>query len=495
MLDFLSNQMDYIDFSASLAFVCLIILSFTLALLLSRKSGGLVCIVRDLTELKLARDKIEYLTYYDVLTGLPNRALFKNRLALALAQANRDEKMLAVMYLDLDRFKLAKDTLAYSAADELLQRVAERLATCVRQRDTLARAGSDVFTLLLPEISRMEDAARVAQKITGALHSPVDINGYEIDISVSIGIAIYPDDDQDIETLLKNADIAMCQAKEEGGNRYRFYDPAMKARARERLALQSNLRYALQRREFVLYYQPQVDARTGKVSGVEALLRWQHPELGLVPPSEFISQAEDIGFIVPVGEWVLETACARNKAWQEAGLSPVSVSVNLSARQFQQSNLAETVARVLKDTGLSPGWLTLEITEDVLMRDTELTIATLHQLRGMGIRIYIDDFGTGYSALSYLKKFPVDGIKIDKSFVFDLSCSVIDRAIVTSVIVLARRLNLEVVAEGVETYSQSAFLRSQGCSKLQGYLFSKPVPADEIEQMLWQHRVVNGKTN
>ena len=418
------------------------------------------------------------LAHHDALTGLPNRLLFIDRLGQAMAQANRNERLVAVMLLDLDRFKAINDTLGHTMGDLLLRNVAEFLVSCVREDDTVARLGGDEFTIMLPEIQHIQDAATVAQKILDAFTRPFFLDGHELFIGTSIGIALYPFN-EDLSLLLRNADIAMYEVKQQGGNNYQFYTAEMNTASLQRLSLEGALRRALERGEFVLHYQPQIDLTRGEIVGVEALVRWQHPERGLLGPMEFIPLAEENGLIVPIGEWVLRTACAQARAWQEAGLRPIRVAVNLSVRQFYQKNLVETVARILEQTGLDSRYLELEITESCLMQNTQTTVALLAELNRLGMRISIDDFGTGYSSLSYLKRFPVDTLKIDRSFVCDIGTDPDDDAIVKAIIALAQSLELRVVAEGVETPEQLHFLRTHGCNEIQGYLISRPLPADE----------------
>ncbi|MDI3547347.1 MAG: hypothetical protein PWR10_999 [Halanaerobiales bacterium] len=445
---------------------------------------GAIETLEDITERKQAEEMLWQQVYHDALTGLPNRMLFNDRFTQALAHAYRNRQKLAVLFLDLDRFKNINDTQGYNVGDQLLQGVAERLTDLVREDDTVARMGGDEFILLLPEIAQAENATKIAKKILEAFKQPLMIGGHEFYITSSIGIVFYPNDGEDAETLLKNADIAMYRAKEQGGNNYQLYDPMMNVKASERLVLENSLRYALEREEFVVYYQPQVSISTGKIIGMEALIRWQHPEWGLLSPAEFIPLAEETGLIIPIGEWVLRTACAQNKAWQEAGYPPVHVAVNLSARQFQQQNLVETVTRVLKETGLEPHYLELEITESIAMQNADFTIVMLRHLEEMGIHISIDDFGTGYSSLSYLKHFPLDTLKIDQSFVRDLTIDPNNKAIVIAIIAMAHSLKFKVIAEGVETQEQLAFLKQQQCDGIQGYLFSKPLPAEAFEKIL-----------
>lgn len=436
-----------------------------------------------------AEATIRYQAFHDLLTGLPNRMLFNDRLPLALANAHRNGSMLAVMFLDLDRFKTINDTLGHAIGDQLLQAVATRLAGCLREGDTIARWGGDEFTLLLPQINNTEDAAKAAQRLSKALKPAFHVGMHELYISCSIGIALYPHDGDDAQTLLKNADAALYRVKEQGRNGYQIYTPAINSQASALLALESSLHHALERQQFVLHYQPQINVNTGQITGMEALLRWQHPELGLIPPRVFIALAEENGLIVPIGEWVLRTACAQNKAWQVAGLPPFRMAVNLSARQFQQPHLVETVAQTLAETRLSPCHLELEITETVVMHDVDFTTSMLKDLQVMGVNLAVDDFGTGYSSLSYLKRFPLNTIKIDQSFIRELTTDPNDAAIVTAIIALGRGLNLNVVAEGVETQAQLDYLRSRHCEEMQGYLFSKPMPLEDATEFLQKDRL------
>ncbi|MBI1885652.1 MAG: EAL domain-containing protein [Chloroflexi bacterium] len=435
-----------------------------------------------------AEEQIKYLAYHDPLTGLPNRALLKDRLTVALAQARRKRGMLAVMFVDLDRFKLVNDTVGHAMGDQLLRKFAERLTRVAREGDSLARVGGDEFTVLLPEISVSEDADLVAQRILEASRAPVLLAGHEFSVTASIGIAVYPGHGEDAVALLRNADAAMYRAKEEGRNTFKIFEPVMNARLLARVALEEDLRHALERAEFQLHYQPQVEIQTGTIVGVEALLRWQHPERGSVPPDEFISLAEETGLIIPIGQWVLRTACAQSKAWQNAGLAPMSMAVNLSPRQFQEPGLIRGIARVLQETGLPAQLLELEITESTAMRDVEFTIAMVEELRAMGVRVSIDDFGTGYSSLGYLKRLPVDSVKIDRSFVNDVTADGDDAAIVAAIVGLAQTMNLNTIAEGVETEEQLAFLKNLNCDFVQGFLFSKAVPAETFAKMLAEQR-------
>ena len=438
-------------------------------------------LMRGITARK--QESLYRLAHYDALTGLPNRLLFFDRLQQALSQAARHGTLLGVMLLDLDRFKAINDSFGHTAGDALLQAVGRRIGECIRDGDTVARLGGDEFTLLLQDIRQTQHAALVAQKIIEALQQPFLLNGYEVTVNTSIGIALYPLC-RDAETLLKHADTAMYKAKEEGGNGYRFYTDAMSSADTRRLSLEAQLRKAIERDELVLHYQPQVDLVSGRLLGAEALLRWQHPEHGLIPPGEFIPLAEETGLIVPIGEWVLRAACAQNRAWQNAGLAPLRVAVNVSGRQFRHLDLLETIYKTLEDTGLDSRYLEIELTEGVLMQDTVVALQTLHALSAMGVLISIDDFGTGYSSLSYLKRFPIDMLKIDRSFVQDIATDPDDTAIVQAIIAMSHGLGIKTIAEGVETREQLDFLRRHQCDAVQGYCLSRPLPAEAFTQFL-----------
>lgn len=441
-------------------------------------------VARDVTGRKRAEEKLRHVAYYDALTGLPNRELFLDRLHQAIIQARRYKRMLAVMLLDIDRFKEINDTLGHRTGDLLLRAVADRINRCVREGDTVARHGGDEFIILFSGVSHIQDMVVVAKKVNRALSEGSVLNGQELFITASMGISLYPADGIDADTLVKNADVAMYQAKGHGRNTYRFYTPTMNAEALRKLILENNLRKALEREEFVLHYQPLVELATGRVTGTEALLRWQHPGLGLLAPIEFIPLAEETGLIVPIGEWMLQKACEQGKAWQEAGRPSLRMAVNLSMRQFRQNNVTEMVAGALMRSGLHPGCLDLELTESVVMQDAEETIATLRELKSLGVRLTIDDFGTGYSSLSYLKNLPLSTLKLDHSFVNALTRDRGDEAISRAIIALAHDLSLKVIAEGVETSEQVEFLRLLECDEVQGFLFSRPVPAPELSGII-----------
>jgi diguanylate cyclase (GGDEF)-like protein len=431
-----------------------------------------------------AVERLSYLAQYDVLTGLPNRNLFRDRLEQAMGRAKRNETLLALMFIDLDRFKEINDTLGHPVGDRVLQEVAERLRHFLRDVDTIARLGGDEFTVVLEGVHDVAQITAAAQKIQDALTQPLLVDNREIFVSASIGISVYPFDVEDIDDLLKNADIAMYQAKQDGGNVHHFFVAEMNTHTSDRLDLEGRLRHALARKQFTLHYQPQVDISSGRIIGAEALIRWHDEELGAIAPARFIPLAEATGLIIPIGAWVLHTACAQNKAWQDAGCAPIPVAVNLSPRQFRQANLLETIAQALADSGLNPCFLELEITESTIMHQAEKTVGTLEKLHEMGVRLSVDDFGTGYSSLSYLKRFPVHKLKIDQSFVRDINSDPDDAAIVTAVIAMARSLNVLTIAEGVETDGQLAFLDSLKCGEYQGYYFAKPMPADEFQALL-----------
>ncbi len=442
-------------------------------------------VMNDISEHRRYEEQLVYQATHDPLTGLPNRTLLQDRLGQALAlEAFRRRTPLCVMFLDLDNFKKVNDTLGHTVGDMLLKAVANRLKNCVRGGDTVARLGGDEFIVVLPNVREVPDVVIVARKILDIFATPFLLMGHEIYITASIGIAIFPNDGETVDALLKNADAAMYHAKEQGKNNYQFYSEDMNTRVFERLALETSLHRAVKQREFLIHYQPRVDLRTGRISGVEALVRWNHPEMGLVSPARFIPLAEETGLIVPLGEWVLRTACAQNRIWQEEGLAPLRVAVNLSARQFRQENLIEMVGAVLAETGLDPRWLELELTESLVMQQAEKSAAVLRELAAMGIEVAIDDFGTGYSSLSYLKRFPIGNLKIDQSFVRDLCRDAEDATLVRTIITMAHGLGMRTIAEGVETLEQLEFLYRHGCEEMQGYYFSRPVSAEEFALLL-----------
>ncbi|HEY8131244.1 MAG TPA: EAL domain-containing protein [Thermoanaerobaculia bacterium] len=448
------------------------------------EGGGLVCVVRDITERTYAEEQIKHLAYHDALTGLPNRLLFKDRLTVAISHAQRERSRLAVLFLDLDRFKVINDSLGHNIGDHLLQAVAGRVQSCVRESDTVARLGGDEFTVLVPHLPHGEDAALVAQKIIDAVRYPFQIEGREFFMTTSIGISLYPDDGVDAETLIKNSDTAMYQAKEQGRDNYQLFNAFINAKALQRIALEHGLRKALANQELAVFYQPIFDFRTGRISGMEALLRWNHPTLGMIPPAVFIPLAEAIGVMIPIGTWAMRVACAQAKAWHDAGYRTLSLAVNLSVCQLQQPDLVLRVQEILNEIGLPPRLLELEITESSAMQSPESSVRTLYDLKKLGIRISLDDFGTGHSSLSYLKRFPIDTLKIDQSFVRDITHDPDTAAIVTAIIAMAHSLRLKVIAEGVEFTEQSAFLKRYGCDQMQGYLVKAPVPTDRFMELL-----------
>ncbi|PYQ27283.1 MAG: hypothetical protein DMF56_21145 [Acidobacteria bacterium] len=443
-------------------------------------SDGIVCIVRDITERTYAEEQIKHLAYHDALTNLPNRLLFKDRLTVALSHANREGSRLAVLFLDLDRFKVINDSLGHNIGDQLLQAVAVRVQTCVRESDTVARLGGDEFTILLPNLHRSDDAAPIAQKIIEAIRYPFHIEGREFFSTTSIGISLFPEDGTDAETLIKNADTAMYQAKELGRDNYQLFNAHVNAKALQRIALEHGLRKALMNDEMAVHYQPIFDLRSGRITGMEALLRWTHPVLGSIPPATFIPLAEATGVMIPIGSWALAEACRQAKEWHDAGFQSLSLAVNLSVTQLQQTDLVDFVAGVLRNTGLPARLLELEITESSAMHSPETSVRTLYDLKKLGLRISLDDFGTGHSSLSYLKRFPIDTLKIDQSFVHDITSDPDTAAIVTAIIAMAHSLRLKVVAEGVEFTEQANFLRKHGCDQMQGFLIKPPVAAADF---------------
>ncbi|MBU2641163.1 MAG: EAL domain-containing protein [Gammaproteobacteria bacterium] len=445
------------------------------------KITALLSVTRDITERKAATEHIQHLAHHDALTDLPNRSLLHERLTQAILLAQRKNEALAVMFLDLDRFKHVNDSLGHQVGDRLLVEVARRLQTCVRASDTLARLGGDEFVLVLADVTGTHDATHAVQKMFAVLQQPFLLEGRELTITPSIGISLFPEDGRNADELIRNADAAMYQAKEAGRSTFHFYTADMNARALDLLALEAALRRALERNELVLFYQPKIELASGRMIGVEALIRWQHPEWGLVSPARFIPLAEETGLILPIGEWALREACQQAAAWRAQGQT-LTVAVNLAARQFRQPALAARVAAILAETGLDAAALELEITESAMMHDPQQVTATLSELKRIGVRIAIDDFGTGYSSLGYLKLFPVDVLKIDQTFIRDAPTHSRDAAIVRVIIEMARALELQVVAEGVETAAHLDFVQAMGCDLAQGYLFAKPMPASELLQ-------------
>jgi diguanylate cyclase (GGDEF)-like protein len=452
---------------------------------LGRTSWQLAQSRRRESEATLAHAKrVEYFAYHDGLTTLPNRSLFSKLLSQATGEARRYHRQLAVLFLDLDRFKHINDTLGHEAGDQLLQEVASRLKACLRDSDTVARLGGDEFVVLLPELPEENHATAVARKILSGIARPFVLLGHEFRVTTSIGISVYPGDGLDEQTLMKHADIAMYRAKEEGKNQFQFFSENLNAQSLERLALESSLRYALEHNEFRLHYQAKRDMRSGQITGMEALLRWQHPDLGTVAPMKFIPIAEETGLIIPIGRWVLKTACLQNVAWQQQGLPRLSMAINLTARQFSDDALVPDLASILRETRMDARLLELEITESVLMHDLVRALRTLTALKDMGVRIAIDNFGSGYVSLSALKQFPLDTIKIDRSFIRDVASGSEDKALAEAVIAMGRTLSLTVVAQGVETKAQVDFLREHACDELQGFYFNRPVPAEQFEKLL-----------
>jgi diguanylate cyclase (GGDEF)-like protein len=462
----------------SVVMICLTVLlgrlSWQLALSRVRESDAKV----------MHAQRVEYLVYHDGLTGLPNRSLFNKLLSQAVAQAQRHGRQLAVAFIDLDRFKQINDTLGHEAGDELLKEAATRLTASLRSSDIVARLGGDEFVVLLTDLQLERYAATVAQKIITAIAAPFVLLGHEFRVTASIGISTYPRDGSDEQTLSKNADIAMYQAKEDGKNNYQFYSPKLNANSLERLTFESSLRHALERREFQLHYQPKRDMTSGRITGVEALLRWQHPDLGTVAPMRFIPLAEETGLIVPIGKWVLHTACEQNVAWQKQGLPRLSIAINLTARQFDDESLLSDIAAALEATGMEAALLEIEIHESLLIRDVGRALRILSALKALGVRIAIDDFGTGYSSLSTLHRFPLDTVKIDRSFIRNVAAQTDNSELTEAIIAMGKNLSLTVVAQGVETKEQADFLRQHACDELQGFYFNKPMPAAEFTTLL-----------
>jgi diguanylate cyclase (GGDEF)-like protein/PAS domain S-box-containing protein len=438
----------------------------------------------DITETKRYQDELERQANYDALTGLPNRSLLQDRLKQAIAFAQRQNHSVAVAFIDLDRFKFINDSLGHNAGDRLLQTVAERIKSCLRQFDTVARYAGDEFVLVLYDQLSEETISALLQRVLDNVSKPFQIDKQDVYVTCSIGVSVFPQDGREVGALLKNADAAMFRAKERGRNNFRFYTAEMNSRVAEHLSLETDLRRALERGELLLHYQPQVDLPSGRIVGAEALARWQHPQKGMIAPGRFIPLAEETGLILPLGEWVLQTACTQNKAWRDAGLPPVTMSVNISVRQFMRKDLIESLAKVIEASGLDARQLELEVTESLIMHNAEEFVATLRKLRAIGIKLAIDDFGTGYSSLNYLKQLPVDRLKVDQSFVRDIFKDAGGATIAEAIITLGHSLGLKVIAEGVETGEQLDFLRHKLCDEFQGYYFSRPLPADKFTALL-----------
>ena len=445
---------------------------------------GAVIVFHDVTAARAMSFRMSHLAQHDSLTDLPNRLLLNDRLTRAIASARRNGNRLAVLFVDLDRFKDINDSLGHAIGDKLLQSVAERLVARVRNSDTVSRPGGDEFVVLLSELEHPEDAAVCAKKMLTALTAPHRIAQHDVHVTVSIGVSTYPEDGQDAETLVKSADTAMYQAKENGRNNYEFFRQDMNIRAVERQSVEGSLSRALERHEFVLHYQPKINLEKGAITGAEALIRWLHLDRGLIPPAQFVPIAEDTGLLLPIGQWVLHEACRQARAWLDAGLRPVPVAVNISAVEFRDKGFLEGVRAILKDTRLEPRYLELELTESVLMQHAESTASVLQALKAMGVQLAVDDFGTGYSSLSYLRRFPIDTLKVDRSFVRQITADADDAIIASAVISMGKSLKLRVVAEGVETREQLAFLQDQRCDEGQGYYFSRPVVAEQFAKLL-----------
>jgi len=451
-------------------------------------------ITRDVTERKEIQRQLYRLAHFDPLTGLANRVLFYERIRHTRAIVQRNRRLMALAFIDLDRFKVINDTLGHPVGDELLRLVGERLSKTVREVDTVARIGGDEFIVILADLRSRSDSEMVVSKLLSSMAEPFSVHGHELFISCSIGVSIYPDDDEDLDNLIKKADLAMYAAKAKGKNNFCYYSPEMDEHAHRRFVLENGMRRAIERNEFTLYYQPKIDILTGNVTSLEALLRWNHPELGLLSPSEFIPLAEESGLIIPLGEWVLREACGQNRQWQEEGVCSLRVAVNVSGYQLQASSFTETVSRVLEETGLAPEFLELEITETVIMQHPEYTVGILDTFREMGIHISIDDFGTGYSSLAHLKRFSVNALKIDKSFVNDIDRSETDAAIANAIVAMGSSLNLKVIAEGVERQAQFTILQGTTCDEVQGYLISRPIPPEEVGRFIDETNRKRGET-
>lgn len=459
-----------------------------------RPQDGSIWICSDVTERKAAEEKIKFIAYHDTLTGLPNRLLVQDRLQQAMANADRSKHKIALLALDLDNFKTINDSLGHSIGDGVILEIARRLCQSVRDTDTVCRQGGDEFVILLPNLPDADATAPILVKLMERFHEPCRVEGHELSTSASVGIAIYPDDGQDLDTLLKKADLAMYRAKDAGRNTYRFFDQQMNIEAIEHLSMRNGLRRALAKNELVLHYQPQVDLASNTVIGAEALIRWNHPELGMIPPGRFIPVAEDSGLIVPISEWVLREACRQAAIWASAIGAPMIIAVNLSAVQFKRGDVEQSVVAALEESGIDPTLLELELTESILISDTETVLNTVKRLKQLGVKLSIDDFGTGYSSLSYLKRFEVDKLKIDQSFIRDLATDPEDAAIVSAIIHMAHNLGLTAIAEGVETKAALDQLRAFGCDEAQGYFYARPMPAEELANYRLRMHAAAGST-
>jgi len=448
-----------------------------------------IAIFSDITDLKTSEAHIEFLANYDPLTQLPNRRLFIDRLDQAIKAAARDKSKLAVLFFDLDHFKTINDSLGHSVGDLMLIEVASRISDCMREIDSVSRLSGDEFSAIIADVDEVGSVITIVQKIIEVIRNVFKINNYELHVTISIGISVYPNDGENHEVLLKNADTAMYCAKHNGRDNFEFFSPSMSSHALERLSLEGSLRKAVENNELLVFYQPQVQVNTGRIVGMEALLRWPHPEIGMISPAKFIPLAEETGLIIPIGKWVLEEACRQNRAWQNQGLHAVPVAVNLSNVQFRQHNLLKIVQETLLKTGLKPRYLELELTESLLMDCSEYNVRLLREFRQLGIQLSIDDFGTGYSSLSYLKRFPITKLKIDQSFSMGIPADKNSVLITSAIISLAHDLEMIVIAEGVETVSQFNFMQAHQCDEIQGYLFSKPVPAEEMEKLLLKRKI------
>ena len=449
-----------------------------------REVIGAVIVFRDVSAARAMSEQIAHSAEHDFLTGLPNRLLLNDRVSQAIALGQRHSYQVAVLFLDLDGFKHINDSLGHAIGDKLLQSISERLVECIRAVDTVSRQGGDEFVMLLPAVENAQDAALAARRMLEAISEAHSIDNHELHVTASIGISVYPEDGLDVETLIQNADTAMYQAKENGRQSYQFFEAAMNVRAVERQSIEESLRRALERNEFALHYQPKINLRTRAITGAEALIRWTHPTRGAVSPAQFIPVAEDCGLILPIGEWVLREACTQAQAWVDAGLPEISMAVNVSAIQFQQKGFLKGVFDILEETGFDPTCLEVEVTESALMKRAEITAVVLQMLRGGGVKVAIDDFGTGYSSLSYLRKFPLDALKIDQSFVRQITTTPDETTIVSAIISMAQSLKLRIVAEGVETAEELAFLEAHDCEEAQGYYFSRPMPAEQFAALL-----------